>query len=206
MVQARKTRGVSLVRSSAAICVCALLALGTSAHAGDAVCLWRNLPADLRESIIVGYAQGGSQGLANTPITNDLVRGLVGSCSGREPSENEARAAGVALAGQALAEAAATELGIRFGIGPATLSSAWSDLSRADRSLLLGQFAGLNPGPEADAALFGVVRDVALTLRWRGPADQRALADPEFKTIADYVTGRAQASAFDASTSAEMPP
>lgn len=173
-----------------------LLGTAASAHAGDTACLWRNTPPPIQSAIIAGYAMRGSDGLADVPMTNDLVRSLFHDCTDRTPSDDQARAAGAALAGQALAEAAAAKLSAAYGVDRRRLSLAWTGLSAADRSVLLRQFARADPTPAEDAQLYGVIRKVAWGLGWRERPDERPLSDPELKAIADYVTGRAQATAF----------
>lgn len=193
-----RTLGRAGFACAAAVSSALMLCGATPASAGDAACLWRNLPTPMRSGIIAGYKEGGSDGLASANITNDLVRQLVRSCGGRVAGDDQARAAGAALAGEALAVAAAAELSSTYGLAQARLASAWNRLDPGARSVLLEQFAGAEPTAEGDAHLYGVVREAAISLGWNGAGSAQPPNDPEFKAIADYFTGRAQAEAFAA--------
>jgi hypothetical protein len=175
-----------------------MLCGATAARAGDAACLWRNLPKPVRTGIIAAYKERGGDGLDSANITNDLVRRLVRSCSGRVASDDQARGAGAALAGEALAAAAAAELSSSYGLGQARLASAWSRLQPGARSVLRRQFEGAEPTAQGNAQLYGVIRNAAVSLGWNEADSKQPLRDPEFRAIADYFTGRAQADAFAA--------
>ena len=166
------------------------------ASAGSATCLWHGLPHALRNRVIAVYATGGADTLGSVNVTDELIRQITRSCIGRDPTDDQVRAAGAALVGEALAESAAAELSARYRLTPAKLNITWANLISRDRSILLKQFIGSEPSLRDDAELYVVVRKAAASLGWKGAAGSWNPNDGGFKVLADFIGGRAQAEFF----------
>ena len=53
---------------------CSALFGAAAAFAGDAKCLWRNLPLSSRNGLLAAYAERGSDGMAATNVSNEQIR------------------------------------------------------------------------------------------------------------------------------------
>jgi hypothetical protein len=170
--------------------VCARPALGA-----DATCLWRHLPATVRQEVFAAYSREGRDGLDALNITDAEVSASLQACGVVPPTDAAGvRVVGAALVGVALQEASQSALADEGAVSVPQLSTAWAALGPAKRAALEEAVVQALHGGEPKGEPAGAILEDAI--RRAGWDPSQAHAERVHQQLFDHFQGRAQQEAF----------
>lgn len=128
------------------------------AHASDPTCLWGAVPGPVRDSFQAKYDAGDPAGGLQVIMNDNEALGAVVTTCGIKADTGQA--AGKALAGYAVREAAARTLQSKYGIAPARLERAWAGQTPAARQAFA---ASVDAGNVDNAFVETIAKGLGLT-------------------------------------------
>lgn len=175
----------------------AVLLIAAPAFAGEASCLWAQLPQPKRDELLAAYASGGHEAFKAVSLEPPDMLGMIAACGGGggdlgtmspEEATNLGRAMGMTIMPYALERASAYTLQQTYGYALSTLDSAWQALEPGERvaarRILKDEIEG-EASPDAFAALLRAVELASGKVYGDTPDD------PEFRALIHYFMGRA---------------
>ena len=184
----------------AIVCVlgCAFLLPGAAeARVGEAECLWRHLPAQVRQSVFVAYDRSGKAGLDDLPVDDAMVTSALHACGTNAVNEQDVPKIGASLVGAALEHAAARSLAAA-GIPETRLSDAWKRTSPVDRKVIHDAVTLASPADaESSRRLFKAMAHAVARAGARVPSNWPKVKNRTFEAYLDYFQGRAQREEYE---------
>lgn len=163
----------------------ALLTYAGSAAAGDASCLWKEIPAADQQRAVEAVQSRGPSALSGDLFEEAGLTAAVQACGATAATGEPA---GMALGGYVLEVATAQQLQRDFAVDPSRLEAAWNGLTRVDREGLIA-FAGSMGGP--NAGMMETVAATVMALDLPGENDADFLSSVQFRAASTFILGRA---------------